>query len=117
MERSNNNYLNSMTKNIVIVLGALSIVFAGYYFYSQRESMVLNTQGNDVLLQNMLANTEVFIGRSQELDRINLDTSVFEDSYFRSLRSFSKPLKDTPVGRSNPFAEVSNTSLDTADSQ
>ena len=106
-----------MIKNIVIVLGVLTIAFAGYYFYSQKESIVLNTQSNDILLQNMLANTEVFIDRSQELDRINLDTNVLEDSYFRSLRSFSKPLKDTPIGRPNPFAEIGNTPVSTTASE
>lgn len=93
------------------------MAFAGYYLYGQRESIVLNTESNDVLLQNMLSNTEIFIVRSQELDRMDLDTAVLEDSYFLSLRSFSKPLKDSPVGRKNPFAETGDTFVGTGDTQ
>jgi hypothetical protein len=94
--------MESAVKNILVVLVVFSVAFLGYYFYTQQSS----NAPNDEVVKNMLANTEVFIGRSQELDRISLDMSIFEDARFRTLRSFTKPVDDKPVGRPDPFAAV-----------
>jgi hypothetical protein len=94
--------MESTIKNILVVLVVFSVAFLGYYFYTQQSS----TAANDDVVKNMLANTEVFISRSQELDRIALDMSLFEDTRFKTLRSFTKPVDDKPVGRPDPFAEV-----------
>ena len=94
--------MSSVTKNIVIILGVLTVDFAGYYFSAQKAS--IDTTADDFSLQQMLASTEVFIIRSQELDQMNFDLSVFEDPRFRTLRSFSSPVQEQPVGRTDPFA-------------
>ncbi|MBP6924154.1 MAG: hypothetical protein KBC62_01475 [Candidatus Pacebacteria bacterium] len=96
--------MNSVTKNIVTILGVLTIAFAGYYFFSQQASMEPVT--DDFTLQQMLASTEVFIVRSQELDQMNFDLSVFEDARFKTLRSFTNPVQELPVGRTDPFSSV-----------
>lgn len=100
--------MQSLTKNIAIILGVVTIAFAGYYFYTQQGTGDTSDTAN-ASVQQMLSSTEVFIARSQELDQVSLDMSFFEDERFRSLKSFTKPLKDEPVGRSNPFA-TTNTS-------
>ena len=96
--------MNSVTKNIVIILGVLTVGFAGYYFYAQQASS--DPMADDFALQEMLASTEVFIVRSQELDQMSFDLTVFEDPRFRTLRSFSNPVQEQPVGRTDPFASV-----------
>lgn len=96
--------MNSVTKNIATILGVLTIAFAGYYFFIQKASP--DSVADDFTLQQMLASTEVFIMRSQELDQMNFDLSVFEDARFKTLRSFTSPVQEQPVGRTDPFASV-----------
>ncbi len=95
--------MESTIKNISIVLVIFTFAFLGYYFYVQQGA---STVADDDSVKSMLSNTEVFIGRSQELDKIGLDLSLFEDARFRSLRSFSKAVDEKPVGRTDPFASV-----------
>lgn len=94
--------MESAVKNILVILVVFSVAFLGYYFYTQQAS----TAPNDEVIKNMLATTEVFISRSQELDRIALDMSIFEDARFRTLHSFTRPVSDKPTGRTDPFAAV-----------
>jgi hypothetical protein len=95
-------------KNILVVLGILTVGFAGYYFYSQRNLLgIQGEDGNEVVYTNMLANTEVFIARSQELNVMNLDLSVLDDPRFTSLKAFSRPIEDQPVGKTDPFSSIS----------
>jgi hypothetical protein len=91
--------------NIAIVLGLITIVFAGYYLYSQQGSFLVSDEAiNEQTMTNMLNNTQAFIGYRQTLDKINLDLKILEDRRFSSLRSYSRPIEEQPVGRSNPFS-------------
>lgn len=94
--------------NISIVLGLITVAFAGYYLYTQRAATTLEFQGNPQNLQNMLNNTRVFIERRQALNQVELDVAFFEDPRFRALRSYTTPIEERPVGRSDPFAPVNN---------
>jgi len=91
--------------NLVIALGFITVAFAGYYVFVQQDESSLGFNSNEQTMQNMLNNTQVFISRRQALDRVKLNAAVgiFEDVQFRSLRSFSTPIQDRPVGRENPF--------------
>lgn len=75
-------------------------------FFVQKPDSGEDVSANEQELQTMLSRTSVFIERSQELDQMMLDTSVLEDARFRSLRTFSKPVREEPVGRPDPFAPV-----------
>jgi Tfp pilus assembly protein PilE len=92
-------------RNVAIVLGILTIAFGGYYLYVQKSaSSTTDTQ----MVQEMLAHTQVFIERSQELDRMKFDLSIFEDQRFRSLSTVSRPIKEQTSGRTDPFAPAEN---------
>lgn len=96
--------------NLAIALGLITIAFAGYYMYTQSTTPLLNFKNdNEQVLQNMLQNTQVFIERSKTLDKVTLDISFFEDKRFRSLRSFTTPIPEKPIGRPDPFAETQAT--------
>lgn len=97
---------NTVLKNILVILGLLTVAFAGYYMYTQQDSVTLHIDNNDAQYQQMLNNTQIFIQRRQELYKTNLDIQVFEDARFNSLRSYSKPLKGIDSGRKDPFAAV-----------
>jgi hypothetical protein len=92
--------------NISIILGVITIVFAGYYFYSQNSSVEPRFETNEQTMQNMLNNTKAFIGYRAVLRDVQLDYSFFEDERLLSLKSFTTPINDEPIGRSNPFADV-----------
>lgn len=102
--------MSDSIKNIAIILIILTIAFGGYVFFVQTPAGEGDVSANEQELQAMLAQTSVFIERSQELDQMMLDTSILEDARFRSLRTFSKPLREEPVGRPDPFAPVSGDS-------
>jgi hypothetical protein len=97
--------MGKIITNLVIVLGFITIAFAGYYMLVQQGESGLGFNSSEQLMQNMLSNTQMFISRRQALDRVDLIRSVgiFEDSQFRSLRSFSTDIEERPIGRENPF--------------
>jgi uncharacterized protein YneF (UPF0154 family) len=97
--------MGKIITNLVIVLGFITVAFAGYYIFIQQGESGLGFNSNEQTMQNMLNNNKVFISRRQALDRVDLVTTVgiFEDAQFRSLRSFSTPVQERLVGRENPF--------------
>ncbi len=102
--------MGNTIKNLATILGMATIAFAGYYLYTQKSTVDMGSLSAEQSMQTMLANTSVFISRSQELDQISLDLSVLEDARFRSLETVSPPLKDQPIGRSNPFSSTGGNS-------
>jgi len=97
--------MGKIITNLVIILGFITVAFVGYYIFVQQNGTVLEFSSNEQTMQNMLNNTQVFISRRQALDKVELTSalSFFDDERFRSLRSFSTPIEDRPVGRENPF--------------
>lgn len=94
--------------NLVIVLGLITVAFAGYYMYTQQATNGIGFNANDETLQNMLTRTSAFTAYRQELDAVQMDMSLFEDERFRSLREFSTPIQEQPIGRPNPFADTAD---------
>lgn len=99
--------MSKTATNLIIVLGLITVAFAGYYLYTQRDATTLDTTAtNEQTMQEMLASTRSFIEYRRVLSGIRLDVSLFENDEFNSLRTFSTPVESRPVGRPNPFAEV-----------
>ena len=101
-----------MVKNLTVILGLITVAFAGYFMFTQQSATILSFDTNDQVLQNMLANSQLFIQRRQELEQISLDLSFFNDERFQSLRSFSNPVIEQPIGRADPFATVNPLATD-----
>jgi hypothetical protein len=89
-------------KTITVALGIITAIFGGYYLFISGAASTTDAEG-EMALQEMLKNTSVFISHSQELDKISLDLSLFEDQRFRSLRLYTAPIEEQPTGRTNPF--------------
>lgn len=106
--------MGKIITNLVIILGFITVAFAGYYVFIQKNGSALEFNSNEQTMQNMLNNTQVFIARRQALDRVELESAIaiFDDSRFRSLRSFSTPIADRPIGRENPFDTAAVSSND-----
>jgi len=92
--------------NLSIVLGLVTVVFAGYYLYTQKDTASLGFSNEVPNMENVLNNTKVFIDRRQMLDQVGFNVDFFEDRRFLSLRSFTKPIQERPIGRPDPFADA-----------
>jgi len=97
--------MSNTAKNLLIVLGILTLAFAGYYFFVQDSDLVVRSSESERQLTLMLARTQEFVTHRQILGTVSLDTSMFETDEFMALRSFSPDLNEFSVGRSNPFTQ------------
>ena len=101
--------MNSSLKNIVNVLIVGALGFAAYYVFIQDNTDVASVD-NEFLQGDMYSNTQLFIGYRASLEKVVIDTSVFENPLFVSYRNFTEPINAQAVGRNNPFAEVGDSS-------
>ena len=69
----------------------------------QSSALSLDFEPGSQVILDMQANSRLFIERRQQLQTIRLDTDVFNDTRFQSLRSFEEPIQEQPVGRANLF--------------
>jgi len=99
-------------KNLIIILGIITTVFAAYYFFTQEAALVLRTSESDQQLTELLQAAETFAARERVLNTITLETRIFESDVFTALRDFSPEPDEFEVGRSNPFAPTSETATE-----
>lgn len=99
--------MSSTIKYIAIALGLATLAYAGYYFFLSSDSGAsVSFSTNDVMMQNMLTNSQLFIDRRLALEAVRLDTELFSDQRFLSLRSYTGQIQEQPIGRNDPFAPV-----------
>ena len=90
-------------KNVIVIVGIAIVAAAGIYLLTQRQATQLVLSSPSGVSEEMLINTQLFIERSTTLESLQLNTEVSQDPRFTSLRSYSTPIVERPVGRSNPF--------------
>ena len=100
--------MNKTLKNLLLILGLVTVGYGGYYLYSSRATTAQDTGINDFEYQAMLIRTHEFIQHRQELSTMQFNTNVFENEVFTNLQSNTRPLDDVEAGRSNPFAQTGN---------
>jgi hypothetical protein len=102
--------MGKTSKNLAFVLGLATLAFGGYYLFTQYGQSD-NFSSNEQNMQNMLDNTRVFIERAQILNGMQLskNIAILEDERFNSLRSYSTPIVEQSVGRTDPFATAGQT--------
>jgi hypothetical protein len=92
----------SSLKNILIILVCVAV--GGFVYYVTLSDGTASELGsNDAVRQQLIAKTQSFIERSNQLQQINIDQAFFMDSTFTSLRSFSTPVPNQPLGRNDLF--------------
>ncbi|MAG12326.1 hypothetical protein CL630_00755 [bacterium] len=99
--------MKDKTKNIIGGVIILIVVFAAYsfFFVKDEDSALLVSQsaggarGESEIVQE-------FLVLLHTLGNIKLDTDIFENPIFNSLRDESVELFDEPQGRENPFAPL-----------
>ncbi len=100
--------MNNTLKNLLLVLGLVTVGYVGYYLYSIRTSTTATDSTDDAEFQAMLTRTQLFIQRSQDLNAMQVDLSVLEEDTFNSLQNNSRLLQEVDAGRNNPFAGASS---------
>lgn len=99
--------MGKIIQNTIIVVGFLLLAAVGYYLYIQNENSLLVSTEIDPELE---AKTATFLARQRELQTLSVETGLFRDPRFTTLRSFTTPVPPLPQGRANPFLPVSGTS-------
>lgn len=90
-------------KNLLVGIICIVIFVFGYYFLTQSDadfSLDSLTTNSDQLV----ARTSVFIERRSKLESLDLQTELFTDVRFTSLRSYSTAIPEQAIGRDNIFA-------------
>jgi len=102
--------MNSKLQNIFIVIGIIAIGGIGYYLFVQDGDISLKNAEID---NQVAAETAVFLQKLNELKGMKLQGDIFNDERFMSLVNWTTTVVPVPVGRANPFIEVSNSNGDT----
>lgn len=98
--------MNKSATNIAIILGLITIAFAGYYLYTTQFAADLQLDAtNEQTLENMLAKTSVFMSRRQSLERVDIDLEFFVDKRFTTLENYATPLTKPTFGQPVPFIQ------------
>ena len=97
--------MSNTAKNLVVLLGLISVGVAAYFMFMQGTDSPLNFDVNSTDIQSMRQNSQLFIQRRNQLNTITLDLAMFDDPYFSALQSFDRPITEQPVGRDNPFLD------------
>lgn len=98
--------MSKTAKNLIVILGLITVAFGGYFMFNQQTATTLSFETNDTVFRNMEANSQLFIQRGNQLKQIQLDTTFFADDRFISLQSFDSPVEKQSYGRDNPFRTV-----------
>ncbi len=96
---------NSLIKNITIVLVILTLAFLGYYLFTMKDEINLSGTSSTAN-QDLFGDVQKYAERRQVLDQIKLDTTLFSDERFLSLRGYTPTTPTFQEGRLNPFAVV-----------
>ena len=99
--------MSQRTKNIALAAILVALVFIVY-------SLFLKKDGGDELLVSQSAKEAAggtgvvseFLIFLQTLNRLRLDTSIFNDAVYNKLRDESVDIVGQPRGRTNPFAPL-----------
>ncbi len=94
----------SQTLKNILIFGALFImVLFGYYIFANRDAMMLSFTTATSDTSDLLSKTQVFITRRADLESRLLDTSLFSNERFTSLRSYHVGVPEQTLGRRNIF--------------
>lgn len=103
-------FIRSNLRNIIIACAVIIGAFFGYsYFFG-------GDQNNGAALSVSTPSPESTVGRDlliilANLQTLRLDDSVFRNPAFQALKNFRVELSPEPVGRENPFAPLSGSSV------
>lgn len=98
--------MNSKTKQIIIILVIIIVAFIGYKMLfvgadNSNEALEASAQNNI-----QFAEGQIILSLLENLDKVDLDDSIFSNKTFISLQSFRRELESQVSGRKNPFLPI-----------
>lgn len=94
-------------KNLVLILISL-VLFGAAYMLLVRNSENSDVGGGDMFGAegDITVRTNQILADTKKIDGYKLDTSIFSDERFNSLKDTHISIPDVYTGRRNPFAPV-----------
>ncbi len=89
-------------KNILIGVGVLALVFAGYLYFRSDNSASEILTATEPPPEAELAGQEI-LSVLNELHGLHIDGSVFQNPVFKSLIDYTVATTAEPLGRPDPF--------------
>jgi hypothetical protein len=108
------NRQKASKKNIIIIIGIVLLALVVYFYYEGSRPTA------DTSFETVTANADAEAVGSRVLSLLNqirslkIDTTVFKDPAYMSLRDYSVAIPQEDVGRENPFAPISGLSAATS---
>lgn len=103
MNTKKTSYKTIAISIILVVLAAVA-----YFYYNGKpssSSSVLSSQDAEGEGDASMRMMSLF----NQIKSLHIDTSLFKDSGYQTLRDYSTPIPTESVGRSNPFAPIPGT--------
>lgn len=97
--------MTQILKNLGIFIICIAVVAVGYYFIKGDGSKASELGADSAVREELINKTQAFIERSNQLQQIQIDPNFFTDATFTSLRSFSTPVPDQTIGRTDIFSD------------
>jgi len=100
------NTQKSSKKTVVIGIAIVGIALA-VYFYSSGKAAPANSSllSTNAVAANQAIGSRVF-GLLNQIKSLRIDTSLFKDQIYQSLRDYTVAIPTQNVGRPNPFAPI-----------
>ncbi len=99
--------MSQKIKNTIFIVIFLVIVFVAYsFFFKKDDSGPLLTSQPAAKESGGASLVQEFLVLLNKLNNLELDTGIFQDPVFNSLKDESVELQDQPKGRRNPFAPL-----------
>lgn len=104
----------SSFKSTIVVLIIMALVLGGYFYWSGNSSSTQSsgTSTLDASSDQAAVGVQV-LNLLNQIQSLRIDTSLFTDAGYRTLRDYSVPIPSVDVGRPNPFAPLPGVSKPT----
>jgi len=98
--------MTSLLKNLLILLSIIALGALGYYlFFASGDSSIVTSGGSASRAGSAAAmQSREFQRILDDLESIDLDSSLFTERDFLELRDHAQPINERSFGRPNPFS-------------
>ncbi|MBP9836286.1 MAG: hypothetical protein KBC78_00425 [Candidatus Pacebacteria bacterium] len=104
--------MSSSFKNVLVILVLITLGFVAYYVIFAKDEGAVALGDNPMVSPELYASTQLFIEYRLALDKVKIDTAIFENPLFTSYQNFTLPVSSQATSRNNPFAQPSSSNLD-----
>ncbi len=105
--------INTIKQNKImfIILAVVIVLFIGYGMGDKEPTQGLVQKQNAA--SSSMVEQEI-LQLLMDVQSIKLDSAIFADPSFVTLRDFSRAIVEEPFGRENPFVPIEDTEADTS---